>query len=204
MAVSSCARASAFFSSSSLGSRQPRRLELAQQLERLAEDRGLDLRFLVALLRLLDQVGHPFLEAFEVGEHELGLDRLGVGDRIDAAFDMGDVAALEAAQDVDDGVDLADVGEELVAEALALRGAADEAGNVDELELGLDLAGRPGDLGDPVEPRIGHRDPPDIGLDRAERIIGRLRRRGLGQRVEQGRLADIRQPDDPAAKTHSS
>ena len=115
---------------------------------------------------------------------------------------MGDVAAFEAAQDVDDGVDLADVGEELVAEALALGGAAHQAGNVDELELGLDLVGRFGDLGDPVEPRVGHRDPADIGLDRAERIIGGLRRRRLGQRVEQGGLADIRQPDDSATKTH--
>ncbi len=52
-----------------------------------------------------------------------------------------------------------------------------------------DLATR----GDLVEPRVGHRDPADVGLDRAERIIGRLRRRRLGQRVEQGRLADIRQ-----------
>src|SRR6185436_7510008 len=50
---------------------------------------------------------------------------------------------------------------------------------------------------------IGHRDPADIGLDRAERIIGRLRRRRLGQRVEQGGLADIRQPDDSATKAHS-
>ena len=51
---------------------------------------------------------------------------------------MRDVTAFEAAQDVDDGVHLADVGEELVAEALALGRAADEAGNVDELDLRLD------------------------------------------------------------------
>ena len=56
--------------------------------------------------------------------------------------------------------------------------------------------------GDLLQARIGHRDPADIGLDRAERIIGRLRRRRLGQRVEQGGLADIRQPDDPATKAH--
>ena len=51
---------------------------------------------------------------------------------------MGDVAALEAAQHVDDRVDLADVGEELVAEPFALGGAAHQAGDVDELELGRD------------------------------------------------------------------
>jgi hypothetical protein len=71
---------------------------------------------------------------------------------------MGDVAALEAAQHVDDGVHLADVGEELVAEALALAGAADQAGDVDELDLGLDLLRRLGDRGDSVEPIVRNRD----------------------------------------------
>ena len=118
---------------------QPRRLDCAQQLERLAEHRGLDLRFLVALLRLLDEVGDAPLEAVEVGQHQLGLDRLGVGDRIDPALDMGDVAALEAAQHMDDRIHLADVGEELVAEPFALACAAHQAGDVDELDLGLDL-----------------------------------------------------------------
>ncbi len=37
--------------------------------------------------------------------------------------DVDDVLVLEAADDVDDGVHLADVGEELVAQPLALAGA---------------------------------------------------------------------------------
>ena len=82
------------------------------------------------------QVGKATLEAVEVGEHEFGLDRVGVADRVDAAIDMGDVAVLEAAKNVDDGVDFADVGEELVAEAFALGGAAYEAGDIDEFEAG--------------------------------------------------------------------
>ena len=53
-----------------------------------------------------------------------------------------------------------------------------------------------------VEPRIGHRDLADIRLDGAERIIRRLRRRRLRQRVEERRLADIGQSDDAAFETH--
>ena len=53
-----------------------------------------------------------------------------------------------------------------------------------------------------VQPRIGHRHIADIGLDGAEGIIGRLRRRRLGQRVEQGGLADIGQADDAAFESH--
>ena len=181
---------------------QPRRLRCAQQLQRLAEHRRLDLGFLVALLRLLDEVGHAALEAVEVGEHQLGFDRLGVGDRIDPALDVGDVAALEAAQHVDDRVDLADVGEELVAEPFALARAAHQPGDVDEFDLGLDLLRRLGDRRDLVEPRVGHGDAADVGLDRAERIVRRLRRGGLGQSIEKRRFADVRQADDAAAEAH--
>ena len=202
MAVSSCARSSAFCFLGVLGPGQPRRLRRAQQLERLAEHRGFDLGLLVALLRLLDEVGDAPLEAVEVGQHQLGLDRLGVGDRVDAALDMGDVAALEAAQDVDDRVDLADVGEELVAEAFALEAPRTRpAMSTNSIWVSISLR-RLGDFADLVQPLVGHRDAADVGLDRAERIIRRLRRRGLGQRVEKRRFADIRQADDAAAKAH--
>ena len=117
---------------------------------------------------------------------------------------MLDVVILEASEDMDDGVDLADVAEELVAEAFALAGALHQTGDVDEGELGRDDLGRTGDGGELVEPRIGDRDLADIGLDRAEWIIGRLRRLGLGQRVEQGRLADVGQADDTAFETHDA
>ena len=57
------------------------------------------------------------------------------------AGDMGDVGILEAAHHVRDGVDLADMGEELVAEAFAPGGAAHQAGDIDEGEpRRLDLA----------------------------------------------------------------
>ena len=47
---------------------------------------------------------------------------------------MVDVLVLEAPDDLDDGVDLADVGQELVAEAFALAGALDQPGDVHELD----------------------------------------------------------------------
>ena len=59
-----------------------------------------------------------------------------------------------------------------------------------------------GDRRELVEARVGDCDLADIGLDRAERIIGRLRRLRLGQRIEKGRLADVRQADDAAFEAH--
>ena len=54
---------------------------------------------------------------------------------------------------------------------------ANNPGNVDELDLRFDFLRRLGDFGDPVEAGFGHRDAADVRLDRAEGIIGRLRRR---------------------------
>ena len=114
---------------------------------------------------------------------------------------MGDLAG-EAAQHMQDRVDLADMAEELVAQPLAARGAAHQPGDVDEFQLGGDHLGRFADHRQPVEARVRHADPADIRLDGAERVVGALRRLGRGQGVEQGRLADIGQSDDPAFESH--
>src|SRR5260221_371369 len=115
---------------------------------------------------------------------------------------MGDVGILKAAHHMRDRIDLADGGEKLVAEALALRGAAHQARDIDKGQPRRnDLAGF-GDLRELVEPGIRHRDLSDIRLDGAERIIRRLRRRCFRQRIEQRRLADIGQSDNPAFESH--
>ena len=134
------------------------------------------LRLLVAAgTRDLLVLRELLVDGGEVGQRELGVDRLDVGDRVDLARDVHDVLVDEAAHDVRDRVGLADVGEELVAQALALRRAGDEARDVDELDrrrhhpLGLR------DRGERREARIGHLDDADVGLDRAERDSSRRR-----------------------------
>ncbi len=73
----------------------------------------------VAAARGLHVFVLPLLHGGQVGEDQLGGDDLDVADRVDRARDVVDVVILEAADDLDDGVDFADVGEELVAQALA-------------------------------------------------------------------------------------
>ena len=116
---------------------------------------------------------------------------------------MRHIGILEAAHDMGDGVDFADIGEKLIAEPLAFRRAAHQAGDIDECEPRRHDDRRLGERSQRVEPLIRHRDLADIRLDGAERIIRRLRGRGFGQRVEEGRLADIGQADDAAFKAHS-
>ena len=142
------------------------------------------------------------LKTDKIGKHQFGGDDLGVGERIDAAFDMGDVAILEATQHMDDRVGLADIGKKLIAETLALGGASDQTGDVDEADPGRDERSWFGNLGDRVEAWVGNRYFAGIRLNRAERIISRLRGSGPCQRVEEGRFADIRQADNSAFKAH--
>jgi hypothetical protein len=69
---------------------------------------------------------------------------------------MGNVGIDEAAHHVGDGIDFTHVGEKLVAESLALGGAAHEAGDIDEVEPRRFDPGGSGELCQHVETRIGH------------------------------------------------
>src|SRR5215470_19627459 len=91
--------------------------------------------------RLFVPAAHRFLElfsraseSFEIGQDQLRLDRLHVGNRIEVSRDMDDVFVFEASDDFDDRVDLADVLEKLVSEALALGRPTHETSDVYEFD----------------------------------------------------------------------
>ena len=109
---------------------------------------------------------------------------------------MDDVVVVEAAHDMDDGVALADVAEELVAEAGTLACALDEAGDVHELHDGGGLfVGLP-DLSQLVQPLVRHCYDAGVRLDGAEGIVCSFSIFGGGDGVEQSGLAHVGQADD--------
>jgi hypothetical protein len=111
-----------------------------------------------------------------------------------------DLGVLVSADHVQDRVGLADVGQELVAEPLALMGAAHEAGDVVELDHLVDDGRGPDGLGHAAEPLVGHADHGHVRLEGGERIVGRRRTRAR-EGVEERRLARVRKADD--ADLHS-
>ena len=163
----------------------------------LVEDRNQQFGFLVAGLRRLAVSRHRLVDGTEVGEREFGIDDLDVRNRIDFAGDMHDVVVGETAHHVHDGIGLADVGQELVAQAFAFRGARHQARDVDELDDGRNDFLRFRDRRQLRQAWIRHFDDTDVRLDGAERIVLRRDAR-LGQRVEQGGLAHVGQSDDSA------
>ena len=138
------------------------------------------------------------LDRCQVGERELGLDDLDVGDRVDLAVDVDHVLVLEAAHHV--------------ARSRRSRGcwrgtgcpgprpcdapATRPAMSTNSTIAGMIFCGLTMSASC-VEPRVRHLDDADVRLDGAERIV-RRRDAGLGQRVEQGGLADVGQADDAA------
>ena len=76
---------------------------------------------------------------------------------------------------MDDGVDLADVGQELVTQALALTCSGHQTRDIDKFDCGRDDDFGFGDFLQNREPLVGHGDDSDIGIDRAKRVVGRLR-----------------------------
>ncbi len=131
------------------------------------------------------------LDGLEVGEGEFDLDHAEVLDRVGRP---GDVVVDERPQDEHDGVDLADVGEELVAEALALAGALDEPADVDDLDRGVDGLLRLRHRRELVEPVVGHLGHPDVRVLRGERVR-RGERTTTGERVVQRALARVGEAD---------
>ena len=159
-------------------------------------------RFLVAAARALLRLHQPLLQAFEIRQHEFGFHHVGIAAGVDIALDMRNVGVFETAEDVDDGVHLPDIRQELVSQALAFGRAAHQPGDIDEFQSCRNNLDGFADLPQHGQTRIGHADAADIRLDGTKGIVGGLRGGGRGQRVEQGRFADVRQPDDAAIETH--
>ncbi len=180
----------------------PRRAAVFQRRPGLQQKALLLQRLLFAAADLADDVLKPLFDRFQIGQHQFGLDRFCVRDRVDPAVDMGDIIIFEAAQDMSDGIDLADVGQELVAEALAPGCAFHQTGDINEGHPRRYRPFRFGDGGQFFEPGIRDRDLTDVGLDRAERKVRRLRGGRPRKRVEQCRFSDIGQPDNTGSEAH--
>ncbi len=140
--------------------------------------------------RALATFDHTF-HRLQVGEHQLGVDRVDVAHRVDAAFDVHHVFVFIAANDVQNRIHVAQVAEKLVAQTFTARGPAHQAGNVDELKNGGDDLLRFDVAVDRVEPWIGNRNRPDIRLDRAKGVILAGDPHGR-QRIKERALPDVR------------
>ncbi len=166
------------------------------------EDDGLALVGLaLGAARLADGGLDPFqalLDDREVGEGEFEVQGLDVAQGIDRVLGVGHVGVGEGADDVDEGLPLGQVAEQLPAEAL-LGDALRQPGDIDVLHVGGDDLLGLEDACQHVQAAIGDLDGRQIRLVLGGGISadGGF---GTGQGVEDGRLAAARQADDDQAE----
>src|SRR5262249_8859362 len=141
------------------------------------------------------------VQGLQVGQDQLGVDRLDVVGGRDLAVDVHHVRVGERPDHLADRVGLPDVRQELVAQALPLAGAADQPGDVHERHGGRHGPRAAEHLRQHRQPPVRHADHAHVRLDRGERVV-RRQYVVLGERVEQSRLADVGQPDDADGKSH--
>ena len=170
-------------------------LALVQVLQQAGQQSGLGGELLVAALHGLLALVDAALHHLDVGHDQLQVDDVDVTQRIGAALHMGDIAVLEAADNMDDGVGGADVGQELVAQTLALACALNKTCDVNELDdSGGGLLGGV-EVAQPLQTLIGNGNHAHIGVDGAESgVVGG--NTGVGDGVEQSGLAHIGQTND--------
>ena len=118
-----------------------------------------------------------FVNALQVFDLQLGVDNIFVENRVHAARDVDDVGIIKAAHDVDDGIHFADVGQEFIAQPFAFARAFHQPGNVHKLDDGGQHALGIHEGFEDLQALVGHGNHAHVGLDGAERVVGRF---GLG------------------------
>jgi hypothetical protein len=136
------------------------------------------------------------LDGLEVLELQLCVNDILVGCGVYGSIALTyDVIVVEAADDVDDGVALTDVTEELVAEALTLGGTLHQSGDIYDLtRCGHDTS-RMDDLSELRQTLVGYGDDTEVGFNRTEGEVGCLCL-SARQAVEKRGFADVRQAHD--------
>ena len=119
-----------------------------------------------------------------------------------ATLVTNDVGIGEETHDLADGVGLADVGQELVAQTFSLASTLNEACDINELDRCRHDATRIDDIGQCLQALVGNVHDAYVGVDSCERIVrgqAALARQGR----KEGRLAHVGQAHDTNGKCHA-
>ena len=172
------------------------RLALRQRIFDAHHQVVLHLGILVrAYLGKFGNLGQTCLDGLQILELKFRVDDFLVADRIDRAIHMHHIVVVKATKHVDDGIRLADIGEELVAKAFALRGPFDKTGNIYYLDRCRDDAPGMDKFGKFIQSLIGHSDDAHLRIDGTKREISCLSLCAR-QTVEKSGFAHVRQSDD--------
>ena len=162
----------------------------------LFAERQFSFRKLIAGAGAFLQALCPLLDGGKVRQDELCGDNLNVSYGINRTRNMVNIRALKAADDLDDGINFADVAKELVAEPFSLACPFHETRDVNEFDGGRNDFLRFRKRRKLFQALVGDIDDAKIGLNRTEGKVCCVSFARAGDRVEERGLADIGQPGD--------
>ena len=176
-------------------------MALVQTREHLLGGLELEHERLIAL-RFLFKARQRLIDRGDVGQHELGLNGFDVALRVDLLGNVLDIGVAEETNDLANRIGLANVGQELVAQALALACTGNQASNVNEFDRCRHDFSRMVDFREFIQTIIGNGNHARIGLNGGKRIV-----RGepgfLGKGGEKRRLANVGQANNTDRKRHA-
>ena len=171
------------------------RHSLGQTSHNLFHNSLLQLNLLIAGLCQLHQTLLTLFNRFHICQAQLSVDDFNIAQRVNAALNVGDVAILKAAYNLSYSVHLADVGQELVAQAFALACALNQTGNIHKAHSCRNNFFGFEHLAQYVQTLVRNIYNANVWLNGAERIVGSLSA-SLSNCIKQGTFAYVRQANN--------
>ena len=135
------------------------------------------------------------IQNIQVREDEFEVDNFDIAFWTDAALDMDNFSVLKAADNVNNRVYFADIGEEFISQTFTLGSALYKTRNIDKFDDGRSNLIGVVKICKFIQTMVGNRYGAEIRLDGAERVVCRLRA-CVGNCVKQGTFADIWQTNN--------
>lgn len=151
----------------------------------------LHLQRLTTPASLLGQSLERLLNELDILNAQLLADDSQITDGVDVTLDVNNLGIIEATNDLEDGIDGADVRQEGVTQTSTGGSTTSQTGDIVHGQVGGHLGLGLVVLAEPVEPLIGDDDAGLFGVNGGIGEVGRVTQRGLGNRLEERRLADV-------------
>ena len=114
------------------------------------------------------------IEQLNVGQHQLQFNRFHVVNGINLSSNVDHIGIFKATHDLQNGINLTNMGEKLVAQPLPLTGALYDPSNIEQLKSSWHNLFRDDVLRDPAQSGVWHADNSFVGLDCTKWIIRAL------------------------------
>lgn len=140
---------------------------------------------------LLSEDIKSLLDKLNILDAQFLADDVQIPDGVDVALDVNDLSIVKAPDNLENGVDGADVRQERVSKTGTGRGTAGETGNIIHSQVGGDLRLGLVVLAQPVEALVGNDDAGLLRINGGIREVRRVAQRALCDGLEESRLSNV-------------